>query len=142
MKFLLLILVVFACGSSKPESAKSQAVEQMPELEQSIWRKKVVEGIYNYYEFTSVTDFKYYSAELEDMFYGNYEVKNDTLYTFVKISASDSLLEADSPHRSLKTREKFIMTDGKLLLVHNEYKHLRGWIKVKMSSKSFYIKED
>ena len=143
MKFLTIVLVLFACGSSNTNSvAQDQKPEKMPDLEQSIWRKKVVEGVYNYYEFTSDIDFKYYSAELEDMFYGDYEVKNDTLYTFVKTSARDSLLDANSPHRSLKTRKKFIMTDGKLLLVHNEYKHARGWITVKMSRKSFYIKKE
>ncbi len=143
MKTLILMLMIFGCNSSKPENAdQPQKVDPMPNLEQTKWLFKVVDGVYNYYEFTSKSDFKYYSAEQEDMFYGNYEIKKDTLYTFVNISASDSLLDANSPHRSLKTRGKFIMKDGKLLLVYNEYKHLTGWIPTELSPNLFYIKEN
>jgi len=142
MKFLTIVLVFFACGSSNTNSAaQDQSSEKMPDLEQTKWLFKVVDGVYNYYEFTSGKDFKYYSAEQEDMFYGGYEIKNDTLYTLIKISASDSLLEESSPHRSLKTRSKFIKNDKGLLLVHNQYKHTTGWKTTKPPSTVIYIKE-
>ena len=107
MKILLIMLMVFGCGSPKTEGqVESQEVGEMPNLEQTKWLFKVIEGVYNYYEFTSKSDFKYYSAEQEDMFYGNYEIKNDTLYTYVKVSASDSLLDESSPHRSTQEKVK------------------------------------
>lgn len=147
MKILILILVMFGCSSPKKESTdklqeKVQQVDPMADLEQTKWLFKVVDGVYNYYEFTSGSNFKYYSAELEDMFYGNYEVNNDTLYVSRNISASDSLLDASSPHRSLRVKQKFVMEKGKLLLVQNEYKHATGWITTEISPNSFYIRED
>ncbi len=146
---LLLTLSLFACSSSssKTESNESkkevpkadvQEPDEMPSLEETKWQFKVVEDVYNVYEFKSGGNFKYLNAELEDTFYGDYKVENDTLYVFSNISAADSLLSAESPHRSLKTRSKLIMKEGSLLLVHNEYKHTTGWIETKPPSSIIY----
>jgi hypothetical protein len=145
MKILLMILIILGCSSTKTDNKnkeKSNQVESIPDLEGSKWTFKVVNGIYNYYLFTSDKDYKYYSAEQEDTFYGNYNIKNDTLYTFRNIAASDSLLNEGSPHRSLKTRSKFVLKNGNLDMVYNEYKHATGWVKTEVGQNIIYTKEN
>lgn len=143
-----LALGLFACGSSSKKTETTESIEEpktevqrpdkMPSLEGTKWRFRIAEGAYNYYVFTTTSDYKYISIEMEDIFYGNYEVKNDTLYLRQYISARDSLVSAESPHRSLETKEKWIMTKRKLLLVDSQYKHATGWVTTNISPDVFY----
>lgn len=96
-----------------------QKPDEMPPPEGTKWRFKIAEGAYNYYQFTSETAYKYVSIEVEDTFYGNYEVKDDTLYLHQLTSAGDSLL-LDHPnhgHKSEERKSKWVNKDGKLNLV-------------------------
>ncbi|MEM6815450.1 MAG: hypothetical protein AAF600_13870 [Bacteroidota bacterium] len=141
---LFLILSLFACSSSSKKietnepKADIQKPEKIPSLVETKWRFKIVDSVYNIYEFKPESNFKYLNAELEDTFYGSYKVENDTLYVFSNTSVTDSLLSEESPHRSLKTKSKLIMKDGSLILIHNEYKHATGWVETRLLSSIIY----
>jgi hypothetical protein len=129
IKFLMLVLLLSDCETQSNKETINQSGQQvtsgepMTQLSDTKWSYKIAEGCINTYHFKSDSQYVFYSCEMEDAYYGKYFVQNDTLHLYEYVTATDSLLSADSPERSEQAKFQLILVAGKL-------KHLARFEKI------------
>ena len=84
MKYLFFIFsIILVIGCNYPKTSKCirsnlTQLENIP-LAETKWQCKIAEGCINVYEFKIDGNYKFYSCEMEDSFYGSYFFIQDTL---------------------------------------------------------------
>jgi len=135
---ILISGVIYSCGSpsnqSNNQSTASEKKSSMPSLLNTKWQLEIADDCINYYLFKADSSSIYYSCETEDISYGKYFVKEDTLYIHEFVTDRDSLLSpVESEHRSEQAKYKLIIKDDKL-------KHVERWSY--RASKDIWTKDD
>lgn len=109
-----LVLPGCAARDSRETTDKMDKESNIAELSGTKWSYKIADGCINTYSFKADSQYVFYSCEMEDTYYGKYFVQDDTLNLYEYVTATDSLLPADSPERNDQAKFKVIMVDGKL----------------------------
>lgn len=106
--FLITILCSVFCLSCNAQN------RQNIELKGTKWECKIAEGCVNYYEFKTDSNYTFHSCEMEDIYFGNYYFRGDTLILDEKGSIYDKDLPENSIHRAGRRLYEKEIKDGKL----------------------------
>lgn len=127
----------FSCQNSSNKNdclITNERMSKMPFLEDTKWQFRIEDDCINYYLFKTDSNSIYYSCESDDIYYGKYYIKDDTLYICNFVTDTDSLLSSmESGHRSQRAKYKLILEDNKL-------KHVERWSY--SVPKDLWIKDD
>lgn len=112
---IFLIVVLVSCKRQVSDRVTSTNSSNFPDLAGSEWQFMIDDNCINYYTFGEDSTSQYYSCESDDIYYGKYYIKNDTLFVHNFVTNSDSTLGADEKeHHSQEALYKIIFESGKL----------------------------
>ena len=115
----LLIMIAFlylfmACNTQNKQELKRESILN---LSKTKWECKIAEGCVNYYKFKPDSSYIFYSCEMEDEYFGNYNFKGDTLILDEKGSIYDKDLPEKSDCRAKRMLYKTVIKNDELLFI-------------------------
>ncbi|MBS4042940.1 MAG: hypothetical protein KGZ59_03915 [Chitinophagaceae bacterium] len=138
MRNLLVPLLYFIlCFSFKAQE------KQKRELTFTKWECKIAEDCINTYEFITDSTFKFFSCEMEDVYFRDYYFKDGFLMLDEKESIYDKNLTESSIHRSERKLYKVIIEKDKLKHLSMSTWTNDKWVQsdFKFDSNYIYIKK-
>lgn len=144
MKFFFLtfsIVLFSACNQFKTERSDKSNIEfplKLP-LAGTKWQCKITEGCINVYEFKINNNYRFYSCEMEDTFYGRYFFKQDTLILDEMGSIYDT---PKDEHKITKKKYYAVIKNGKLshLRMYNRFNNNFELSNFKFDENIYYTK--
>lgn len=120
------------------------ACSQNVPLTNTKWECKIADDCINTYTFKTDSTFIFYNCEMDDILYGNYLLKRDTLVLDTKSSVYDNVYDEDSPHRYERKKYIAIIQDNTIKYLWLEELTNGKWSKsdFKFTNDYLYIKSE
>ena len=112
----------------KPKTVKSGIDKiDFSKISNSIWTYKYSEESADRYTFNIDSSYSFYSAELEETFYGKYEIENDIIYAYQLKSEFDNELSENSRHNAKKELYLLALKEGKMIHLSKKLRKEENW---------------